>query len=77
MNNKPKKQLGHAIKSNMIGEKLTWFIEHIEEGRTEPLSPPEFIDLMDEFLHRFDEEVEQIKIKQSISNILPGRTQSK
>lgn len=66
MNNKHKKQLGHAIKSNLLGEKLSWFLGQIDEGRTE-LSPDEFIGLMDEFLHRFDEELEQIKIKQSIS----------
>lgn len=67
MNNKHKKQLGHAIKSNLVGEKLSWFLSQIDDDREEPLSPDEFIDFMDEFLHRFDEELEQIKIKQSIS----------
>lgn len=67
MNNKHKKQLGHAIKSNMMGEKLSWFLGQIEEDRAEPLTPQEFIDLIDEYLHRFDDELEQIKIKQSIS----------
>lgn len=67
MNNKHKKQLGHAIKSNMMGEKISWFLGQMDEGRTEPLEPQEFIDMMDEFLQRFDEELEQIKIKQSIS----------
>lgn len=58
--------MGHAIKSNMMGEKLSWFLGHIDEGRTEPLTPQEFEDLIELYLKRFDEELEQIALKQSI-----------
>ncbi|XP_075157059.1 translation machinery-associated protein 16 homolog [Haematobia irritans] len=66
-NNKHKQRMGHAIKSNITGEKLTWFLEHIEEGRTQPLTPLEFEELIELYLKRFDEELEQIALKQSIS----------
>ncbi|XP_065364250.1 translation machinery-associated protein 16 homolog [Calliphora vicina] len=66
-NNKHKQRLGHAIKSNLMGEKLSWFLDHIEEGRTHPLTPHEFEELIDLYLKRFDEELEQIALKQSIS----------
>ncbi|XP_037942034.1 translation machinery-associated protein 16 homolog [Teleopsis dalmanni] len=66
-NNKHKSRLGHAIKSNLTGEKLNWFLEHIDLERKEPLSPVEFEKLVLLYLKRFDEELEQIKLKQSIS----------
>ncbi|XP_030376605.1 translation machinery-associated protein 16 homolog [Scaptodrosophila lebanonensis] len=65
-NNKHKLRLGHAIKSNITGEKLSWFVEHIDEGRTEPLTPQEFENLIAIYLQRFDGELEQIALKQSI-----------
>lgn len=66
-NNKHKQRLGHAIKSNLMGEKLTWFLERIDEDRTSPLTPHEFEELIQLYLKRFDEELEQIALKQSIS----------
>ncbi|KNC27227.1 putative translation machinery-associated protein 16 [Lucilia cuprina] len=66
-NNKHKQRMGHAIKSNIMGEKLSWFLEHIEDGRTHPLTPHEFEELIELYLKRFDEELEQIALKQSIS----------
>lgn len=65
-NNKHKVRMGHAIKSNLMGEKLSWFLGYIDEGRTEPLTPQEFEDLITLYLKRFDEELEQIALKQSI-----------
>lgn len=65
-NNKHKVRMGHAIKSNLMGEKLSWFLGHIDEARTEPLTPQEFEDLIALYLKRFDEELEQIALKQSI-----------
>lgn len=50
-----------------MGEKLSWFLDHIEEGRTTPLTPHEFEELIELYLKRFDEELEQIALKQSIS----------
>ncbi|XP_067634976.1 translation machinery-associated protein 16 homolog [Eurosta solidaginis] len=66
-NNKHKARMGHAIKSNIMGEKLCWFLDHIDEKRTEPFTPQEFEDLIVLYLKRFDEELSQIAIKQSIS----------
>lgn len=66
MNNKHRNQFGHAIKSNILGEKLSWFLPHVED-RTTPLTPREFRQLIETYLQRFDEEIEQIKLKQSIS----------
>ncbi|XP_016924267.1 translation machinery-associated protein 16 homolog [Drosophila suzukii] len=65
-NNKHKVRLGHAIKSNLTGEKLSWFLAQIGEERTEPLSPQELEDLIELYFTRFDEELEQINLKQSI-----------
>lgn len=58
--------MGHAIKSNITGEKLSWFLGQLEEGRTTPLTPQEFEDLIALYFTRFDEELEQINLKQSI-----------
>lgn len=66
MNNKHKARLGHAIKSNVTGEKLSWFLGYVED-RKGPIEPEEFKELIELYLKRFDEEIEQIKIKQSIS----------
>ncbi|XP_055638419.1 translation machinery-associated protein 16 homolog [Toxorhynchites rutilus septentrionalis] len=67
INNREKKKIGHAVRANVVGKKLGWFAEHLEDGRTEPLSSSEFEQLIDEYLIRFDEELEQIKLVQSIS----------
>uniref|UniRef100_A0A0A1WRT2 UPF0534 protein CG15027 n=1 Tax=Zeugodacus cucurbitae TaxID=28588 RepID=A0A0A1WRT2_ZEUCU len=66
-NNKHKARMGHAIKSNIMGEKLSWFLGQIGEDRTEPLTPLEFEELIALYLKRFDEELAQIALKQSIS----------
>lgn len=66
-NNKHKSRLGHAIKSNIIGQKLSWFLDQIPENRIEPFSPKEFEELILLYFKRFDEELEQIALKQSIS----------
>lgn len=55
------------MRSNVLGEKFAWFQERIEAERSEPLTGVEFAQLIDGYLQRFDEEVEQIELKQSIS----------
>lgn len=65
INNREKIKLGHAAKANVVGKKLAWFAERLE-GRQNPLSQPEFEALIDGYLQRFDKELEQIKIVQSI-----------
>lgn len=66
-NNKHKARMGHAIKSNIMGEKLNWFLGKIDEDRTKPLTPQEFEEFVALYLKRFDEELAQIALKQSIS----------
>jgi len=64
-NNRSKIRIGHAIKSNILGEKFSWFNEALVD-RTTPLSKSEFDELITMYLKRFDNEVEQINLKQSI-----------
>ncbi|XP_001656418.2 translation machinery-associated protein 16 homolog [Aedes aegypti] len=66
MNNREKKKMGHAVKANIVGKKLGWFAEQLED-RTEPLNAGEFEELIDRYLTRFDEELKQIKLVQSIN----------
>lgn len=67
-NNRDKIKFGHAARSNVLGEKFAWFMERIGDAeRTEPLQPAEFDEMISAYLRRFDEEVEQIELKQSIS----------
>uniref|UniRef100_A0A182TPG3 AB hydrolase-1 domain-containing protein n=1 Tax=Anopheles melas TaxID=34690 RepID=A0A182TPG3_9DIPT len=65
INNREKTKLGHAAKANIVGKKLAWFAERLLE-RQDPLMPAEYEALVDEYLQRFDQELEQIKIVQSI-----------
>lgn len=46
---------------------MAWFLEKIDEGRTEPLTPEEFEQLIENYLQRFDEELKEISLKRSIS----------
>lgn len=66
INNREKTKLGYAAKANILGEKFAWFTEALE-GKDEPLTPEEFLTTIQNYLQRFDEELEQIKLKQSIS----------
>lgn len=60
------KKLANAAKMNVVGQKLFWFYEQIEDI-IEPLSPDEYEKLIDEYLSRFNEELEQIKLKQELN----------
>lgn len=66
INNREKKKTGHAVKANIVGKKLGWFAEQLED-RSEALNSQEFEELIDRYLSRFDEELEQIKLVQSIN----------
>lgn len=61
-----KSKLAQNIKQNLLGEKLTWFKERLPETKT--CSPEEISSLVASYISRFDEELEQIKIKHSIGN---------
>lgn len=67
MKSRERVKIANAVKMNAVGRKLFWFSEAIEERESsEPLSPQEFLNYIEDYLKRFEEELEQIKIKQNI-----------
>ncbi|CAG4931570.1 unnamed protein product [Colias eurytheme] len=58
-------KLGTHIKQNLIGEKILWFKERIPEGCV-ILSKEQTLELIETYLARFDEELEQIALKNSV-----------
>ncbi|CAG9558899.1 unnamed protein product [Danaus chrysippus] len=58
-------KLGTHIKNNLIGEKILWFKERIPEG-CETLDKEQTLQLIEQYLGRFDDELEQIALKNSI-----------
>lgn len=60
-----KAKLKHQMKTNVIGEKLLWFKEHLNSG-VEEYTPELLLQLIEKYLSRFDEELEQIKLKHSV-----------
>ncbi|XP_026313523.1 translation machinery-associated protein 16 homolog [Hyposmocoma kahamanoa] len=59
------KKLGTHIKQNMTGEKILWFKERIPENCT-VLTKQQVLELIQTYLARFDEELEQIMLKNSV-----------
>lgn len=68
--NREKAKLGTAIKQNLIAERISWFREQLtalRQAENITTCAPEHISAMIElYLTRFDEELEQIKLKRSI-----------
>ncbi|XP_053617449.1 translation machinery-associated protein 16 homolog [Plodia interpunctella] len=58
-------KLGTHIKQNLIGEKIMWFKDRIPEGCS-ILTKEQTLELMENYLSRFDEELEQIALKNSV-----------
>lgn len=51
-----------------MGERFAWFTDKLEQfGEIDCLTPSQFIGLIEEYLARFNEEIDTIKYKQSIS----------
>lgn len=47
-NNRDKIKLGHAIKSNILGDKFAWFTDQLDDTEDrERLTPSEFADLFE------------------------------
>jgi translation machinery-associated protein 16 len=59
------KKLGTDIKNNLVGEKLMWFKDRIPD-ECSILSKEQTLDLVETYFARFDEELEQINLKNSI-----------
>lgn len=56
-----------AIKMSALGEKVAWFRDHLEETAASTAYSPKMIaDLIEDYLNRFDEELEQIHIKNQV-----------
>lgn len=58
-------KLGTHIKNNLSGEKILWFKERIPEGCV-ILDKEQTLQLIEKYLGRFDDELEQISLKNSI-----------
>ncbi|XP_026501307.1 translation machinery-associated protein 16 homolog [Vanessa tameamea] len=58
-------KIGTHVKQNLIGEKILWFKERIPEGCV-ILDKEHTLKLIETYLARFDEELEQIALKNSI-----------
>ncbi|XP_072262106.1 translation machinery-associated protein 16 isoform X2 [Pyxicephalus adspersus] len=54
-----------ALRLNIIGEKLQWFQSHLDPNKTE-YTKQEACELIESYLHRFDGELEQIELHNSI-----------
>ncbi|XP_063368966.1 translation machinery-associated protein 16 homolog [Cydia amplana] len=64
---KDQNKLGTHIKQNLIGEKILWFKERIPEDCL-VLTKEQTLELVETYLARFDEELEQIALKNSIGH---------
>ncbi|XP_026728782.1 translation machinery-associated protein 16 homolog [Trichoplusia ni] len=62
---KDQNKVGTHIKQNLIGEKILWFKERIPEGCV-VLNNEQTLNLIEQYLARFDEELEQIALKNSV-----------
>ncbi|CAH0553410.1 unnamed protein product [Brassicogethes aeneus] len=62
-----KSKLAGNIKLNLLGEKMLWFKEHLNPNWVVCM-PEDVTTLIEKYLCRFDDELEQIKIKHSIGN---------
>ncbi|CRK91667.1 CLUMA_CG005317, isoform A [Clunio marinus] len=56
-----------ATKANIEGKKLSFFAEKIED-KNEALTAEEFEAIINEYFHRFDDELEQIQLKTQINS---------
>ncbi|KAL7021182.1 hypothetical protein ACKWTF_011788 [Chironomus riparius] len=60
---------GFAAKANILGKKLSYFAEQVEhfEQDKKCLTPDEFQEIIEKYFHRFDDELEQIKLKTQVN----------
>lgn len=62
---KSNNKLGTHIKQNLTGEKILWFKERVPENNL-VLNKEQTLALIENYLARFDEELHQISLKNSI-----------
>lgn len=56
------------MKLNLLGEKILWFKEHLKPEWNNICEPNDVLELIQTYISRFDEELNQIQIKHSIGN---------
>ncbi|CAH1223910.1 unnamed protein product [Diabrotica balteata] len=66
-NSRDKSKLATTLKLNAVGEKCKWFGSMLDPEFTN-LTPGGLHRLIEQYLSRFDEEMEQIRLKHSIGN---------
>uniref|UniRef100_A0A8C5LWH9 Translation machinery-associated protein 16 n=1 Tax=Leptobrachium leishanense TaxID=445787 RepID=A0A8C5LWH9_9ANUR len=62
---KEKSKNEKALRLNLIGEKLQWFHSHLDTDKNE-YTKKEACELIESYMHRFDSELEQIELHNSI-----------
>ncbi|XP_012267516.2 translation machinery-associated protein 16 homolog [Athalia rosae] len=65
ISNREKLKLGNAMKQNLVGEKMLWIQENMVPDVC-PYTPELTADLLQKYISRNDEELEQIAIRHSI-----------
>ncbi|KAJ8954978.1 hypothetical protein NQ318_000409 [Aromia moschata] len=66
-NNREKIKLSGNIKLNLLGEKVIWFRDHLDPSWT-ICTPQQVDESIENYLGRFNDELEQIRIKHSVGN---------
>lgn len=66
-NKRDQLKIGFANKANIVAKFLVFISESIDDNRKNPLSVDEFEAIINEYFHRFDEELEQITLKKEIN----------
>ncbi|XP_035406417.1 translation machinery-associated protein 16 [Cygnus atratus] len=62
---KEKLKTEKALRLNIIGEKLQWFQSHLDPNKTD-YTKKEACELIEEYMGRFSDELEQIELRNSI-----------
>ncbi|XP_046394433.1 translation machinery-associated protein 16 homolog [Ischnura elegans] len=64
ISNRKKSKHNHEMRQNVLGEKILWFRDNLPSQ--EKLTPQATMDIIEKYLHRFDDELEVISAKQSM-----------
>ncbi|KAG8234129.1 hypothetical protein J437_LFUL007495 [Ladona fulva] len=64
LSTRQKSKQAHQMKQNLLGEKILWFQDNLPTN--DKLTKTQIMELIENYLHRFDEELEQIVLKQSV-----------
>jgi translation machinery-associated protein 16 len=59
-----KKETG--IKMSLVGEKIAWFRDQLQEDSAVTCTQQKTLELIEKYLHRFDEELSQIELKYQV-----------